>query len=182
MLNMLERIAVVTVIALFFAAGAAHVDTSAPATPDPSTSLAVEAAQNPPISPLDKGGLRGILQTDETAVSVPNGYVYWKTINARVTAYEPSKRCCGRFADGKTATGGNAWKIDGCAAYPQAVPYGTLVHIPGVGFREVDDTGPAMRRSWAKGRYHIDIRMKYFYQARRWGRQNMDVKLYRKQV
>ncbi len=62
------------------------------------------------------------------------------------------------------------------------MPYGTLVNIPGIGFRKVDDTGPAMKRSWAKGRYHIDVRMKYFYQARRWGLKSMDVKLYRKQA
>ena len=169
---MLKRIAVVTVIALFFAAGAARVDTSAPATPDASTSLAVESAQLAPRLDAE----------DETSEQVPDGYVYWKTINARVTAYEPSRRSCGRFADGKRSTGKSAWKMNGCAAYPRAVPYGTLVHIPGVGFRKVDDTGPAMRRSWAKGRYHIDVRMKYFYQARRWGRQNLDIKLYRKQA
>ncbi len=173
---MIKKVAVFTVLALFFAAGA---DMGAPATPDPSTSLAVEAVQTAPRLGVD---LDSAAPADETAEAVPDGYVYWKTIKARVTAYEPSRRSCGRFADGKTSTGGNAWKMDGCAAYPGAVPYGALVHIPGVGFRKVDDTGPAMRRSWARGRYHIDVRMKYYYQARRWGSRNMDVKLYRKQV
>ncbi len=176
---MLEKAAVFTVVALFFAASAASVDRGTPATLDPSTSLAVEAAQQPPRLETD---LDLAVPADETTEPVPEGYVYWKTVKARVTAYEPSKRCCGRFADGKTSTGGNAWKMDGCAAYPGALPYGTLVHIPGIGFRKVDDTGPAMRRSWARGRYHIDVRMKYFYQARRWGLKSMDVKLYRKQA
>ena len=44
------------------------------------------------------------------------------------------------------------------------------------------DTGPAMKRSRVRGRYHIDLRMKYYYQARKWGSQNLDVKLYRKQA
>ncbi len=176
---MLQRVAVVTVMALFFAAGAASVNTDAPAVPDPSTSLAVEAAQPAPSLGTDSDSAA---PADEASEQVPDGYVYWKTVKARVTAYEPSKRCCGRFADGRTSTGRNAWKMDGCAAYPGAVPYGSLVHIPGVGFRKVDDTGPAMKRSWAKGRYHIDVRMKYYYQARRWGSKTMDVKLYRKQA
>ena len=168
-----------SLLALFFAAGATSVDTNTSATPRPSTSLAVESAQLAPRLVADSAE---ITPADETSEPVPDGYVYWKTIKAKVTAYEPSKRCCGRFADGKTSTGGNAWRIDGCAAYPGAVPYGTLVQIPGVGFRKVDDTGPAMRRSWARGRYHIDVRMKYYYQARRWGCRTMDVKLYRKQA
>ncbi len=176
---MLERMIVLGVMALFFAAGATRVDTGISVVADPSTSLVVEAEQTVPSLKADP--IPAVAAAD-AAEQVPDGYVYWKTIKARVTAYEPSKRCCGRFADGKTSTGRNAWKIDGCAAYPKAVPYGTMVNIPGVGFRVVDDTGPAMRKSWAKGRYHIDVRMKYFYQARRWGSQNMDVKLYRKQA
>ena len=114
--------------------------------------------------------------------SIPDGYTYWKTIRARVTAYEPSWRSCGRFADGKTSIGDDAWRQDGVAADPSVIPYGTLVSIPKVGFRKVDDTGSGMRRSTSKGIYHIDLRMKYYYQARKWGNQYLDVKLYRKQV
>jgi len=115
--------------------------------------------------------------------SIPEGYTYWKTVRARVTAYEPSWRCCGRFADGKTSIGDNAWRQDGVAADPSVIPYGTLVSIPKVGgLRKVDDTGPGMRKSTSKGIYHIDLRMKYYYQARQWGNQYLDVKLYRKQV
>jgi 3D (Asp-Asp-Asp) domain-containing protein len=112
--------------------------------------------------------------------SIPEGYVYWKTVRARVTAYDPSKRCCGSFADGKTSIGLNAWKLTGCAAYPKAIPYGTLVYVPGVGYRTVDDTGAQMRKSWQKGVYHVDLRMKYHYEARRWGNRYLCIRLYRK--
>ena len=112
--------------------------------------------------------------------AVPEGYVLWKTVSARVTAYEPSRRSCGRFADGKTSLGGNAWKLNGVAACPKAIPYGTLVHIPGVGFRTVDDTGGQMRKSWRRGIYHVDLRMTYIYQARRWGNRHLTIKLYKK--
>jgi len=112
---------------------------------------------------------------------VPPGYVYWKTVRAKVTAYDPSRLSCGKYADGKTSIGKNAWSMDGVAAYPKAIPYGTYVVIPGVGARIVDDTGSAMRTSWRRyRRFHIDLRVTYPYQARRWGVKYMDVKLYRK--
>jgi len=111
----------------------------------------------------------------------PAGYVYWKTVRAKVTAYDPSRLSCGKFADGKTSIGQSAWVMDGVASDPKAIPYGTYVEIPGVGFKEVDDTGKAMRNSWKRHRnYHLDLRMTYPYQARRWGVKYLDVKLYRK--
>jgi 3D (Asp-Asp-Asp) domain-containing protein len=113
----------------------------------------------------------GIL--DQQAPEPPPGYRYWGTVVAKVTAYEPSRVSCGIFADGKTSTRRNAWKMDGCAVDPEAIPYGTLVWVPGVGWRMADDTGSAMKRSWKKGVYHIDVRMGTVSQCRRWGSQDM---------
>lgn len=111
----------------------------------------------------------------------PPGYVYWKTVTAKVTAYEPSYRCCGKFADGKTATLTNAWKLVGVAVDPEAIPYGTMAWVPGIGMRVADDTGIAMKRSWRQeGVFHIDVRLKYFYQARNWGVKVLQVPLFRK--
>ncbi len=113
--------------------------------------------------------------------AVPKGYVYWKTVRAKVTAYDPSRRSCGRFADGKTSIGESAWVMDGVASDPLAIPYGTYVVIPGVGGRTVDDTGSAMRTSWRRyRRFHLDVRVHYPYQAKQWGVKYLDVKLYRK--
>ena len=117
----------------------------------------------------------------EVSTRIPDGYVYWKTIRAKVTAYDPSRLSCGKYADGKTSIGESAWVLDGVAAYPKAIPHGTYVVIPGVGGRVVDDTGSAMRTSWRRyRRFHVDLRVMYPYQARRWGVKYMDVKLYRK--
>jgi 3D (Asp-Asp-Asp) domain-containing protein len=102
-----------------------------------------------------------------------------KTIQAKVTAYEPGRISCGRFADGKTSTGKNAWKMNGVATYPAAIPYGSIVYIEGAGFKIVDDTGAAMRNSWRRGIYHIDLRMSYVYQARKWGVQKKEVIIYK---
>jgi 3D (Asp-Asp-Asp) domain-containing protein len=107
------------------------------------------------------------------APQVPKGYKYWGSVVAKVTAYEPSVVSCGAWADGRTATMRNAWKIDGCAVDPNAIPYGSMIWIPGIGWRLADDTGSAMKKSWKKGIYHVDVRMSTVWQARRWGSQSM---------
>ncbi len=110
----------------------------------------------------------------------PDGYRFWKKTDALLTAYDPSERSCGKFANGRTSTGENAWEMDGVAVDPDVIPYGTKIWIPGIGFRVADDTGQAMRDSWKNhGRIHIDIRMTYPYQARKWGIQNRPVFLFR---
>jgi 3D (Asp-Asp-Asp) domain-containing protein len=117
--------------------------------------------------------LRAFGIPDQEAPELPPGYRYWGTVTARVTAYEPTAVSCGLYARGRTSTLRNAWRMDGCAVDPEAIPYGTLVWIPGVGWRIADDTGSAMRRSWKKGVYHIDVRMNSVSQCRRWGAQEM---------
>jgi 3D (Asp-Asp-Asp) domain-containing protein len=130
-----------------------------------------------PLPPSPQARTNFLLQSfgifDQKAPEMPSGYRYWGTVVAKVTAYEPSVVSCGYFADGKTSTLRNAWKPDGCAVAPDAIPYGTLVWIPGIGWRLADDTGSAMKRSWKKGVYHIDVRMSSVSQCRRWGNQDM---------
>lgn len=103
--------------------------------------------------------------------------------DAKVTAYCPCSRCCGAHADGRTAWWGgtNRGFADrpGVAVDPRAIPYGTDVWIPGVGWREADDTGGAMRRSWEAGHVHIDVRFQDHDEARRWGVRTMRVRMKR---
>ncbi len=80
-----------------------------------------------------------------------------RIIKMQVTAYCPCKKCCGRKARGLTSIGKDA-NQPGVAADPKLLPYGTLLKIPGVGRRVVDDTGGKMRQDAKKGIYHIDIR------------------------
>lgn len=109
----------------------------------------------------------------------PPGYRYWKTVNAKVTAYEPSAVSCGKFANGKTSIGRNAWRVSvGVAISPKAIPYGTMLYIPKIGWRKADDTGSAMEHSWGKGVYHIDVRMTYVYECMLWGKKWLKVDLY----
>ena len=63
---------------------------------------------------------------------------------AKITAYTPGKESCGKHANGRTSINKNAWKMDGIAVDPKAIPYGTKVWIDGIGFKEADDTGGAI--------------------------------------
>ncbi len=147
------------------------------------------------VPPLEAEEVRGILPsppfpilpapelpavpTEALPPEAPPGFVFWKTIRTKVTAYDPVGCCCGHSADGLTATGDNAWVLDGVATAPKAIPYRTKLWIPGAGWREVDDTGSAMRRAWGRGRYLIDLRLREHAQARRWGTRDLTVHLYR---
>ena len=147
----------------------------------PAAAVEVDVPAPSAKAPQKKAAAARAVKARAKSNPVPPGYVYWKTVRAKVTAYEPSRRSCGKFANGKTSVGQNAWRMDGVATDPRAIPYGTVCVIPGVGVRKVDDTGSAMRRSWRRHRrFHIDVRMTYFYQARRWGVKYLDVKLYKK--
>lgn len=103
---------------------------------------------------------------------------WYREERALVTAYCPCAKCCGTHSPGITSTGKNAWK-PGLAADPIYLHYGTEVDVPGYGMSVIDDTGGAMRRHWRRdGMLHIDVRMTYHYEARKWGKRYLDVKIY----
>lgn len=104
---------------------------------------------------------------------------YKKTVTAKVTGYTPGAESCGIFADGLTSIGEDAWALDGVAADPSVLPYGTIVFIPGVGYREVDDTGSAMRNAWKDKRViHIDLRFAEVKDALKWGVRQLPVHIF----
>lgn len=106
-------------------------------------------------------------------------FVYQKTLIAKVTGYTPGEESCGIYADGITSTGTDAWTLWGVAADPKALPYGTLIYIPGVGYREVDDTGSAMREAWSKDKQvHIDLRFNNVKEALQWGVRHIQVHVF----
>jgi len=100
------------------------------------------------------------------------------TLKAFVTAYCPCELCCGKFADGITATGVRASRLHGCAVDPRTIPYGSRIRIPGRDSPLVaDDTGAAMVRGWDVGNTHIDIRMASHVEALEWGKQYLEVEI-----
>ncbi len=70
------------------------------------------------------------------------GYV--KPRRMRATAYDPSPRCCGPRATGRTACGTKACK-GVVAVDPRVIPFGTRLYIPGYGFAVAEDKGSAIK-------------------------------------
>ncbi|MBM3251002.1 MAG: hypothetical protein FJZ07_02095 [Candidatus Nealsonbacteria bacterium] len=125
-------------------------------------------APTPPFQPIPVGPAPSLL-----LVAEPKGRVEMM----KVTAYCPCEKCCGKYADGKTAIGKDARTTKGVAADPGLLPYGTRLNIPGKGILTVDDTGGAMRRSARNGIYHIDVRFHDHKKALNWGVQQLTVEI-----
>lgn len=96
----------------------------------------------------------------------------------KVTAYcvDNCVICCGKWASKNpiTSTGRDA-RLPGVAADPKVLPYGSIVDIPGIGRRLVDDTGGGMRQSTKNQIAHIDVRMATHEEALKWGVQWLEV-------
>ncbi|GEM_PF-3470284 len=127
----------------------------------------ISAARPDPMQGSDKETVEGYATAD-------------LTVRMRVTAYCLCAICCGKWAEeGRrvTSIGDDAKICDGVAADPKLLPYRTKLDIPGIGIKEVDDTGGGMRQSAKKGIYHIDVRMASHQEARKFGVQWLDVKV-----
>lgn len=99
-----------------------------------------------------------------------------RTVKMLVTGYCPCEICCENWSGwNETATGDDARICDGVAADPRLLPYRTKLRIPGVGIREVDDTGGRMRQSAKRGICHIDVRFHTHKEAKRFGRKWLKV-------
>ena len=89
-----------------------------------------------------------------------------RVLRFRVTAYCPCRKCCGKYADGKTASGAPAFGKLLAAA--RGIPFGTWIHVPGYGWAQVKDRGRAI----TGGR--LDVLFPTHAQARRWGVRYLD--------
>ncbi len=86
-----------------------------------------------------------------------------------VSAYCPGPCCCGRFADGITASGAKA--VGKIVAAPPDMPFGTVLEIPGYGRCRVQDRGGAITGN------KIDVLFPTHQEALEWGRQYLMVKV-----
>lgn len=90
----------------------------------------------------------------------------------RITAYCPCSRCCGKFADGVTASGKpvtfNGGKF---VAAPSDIPFGTLVSIPGYGTVPVEDRGGAIKGN------RLDVFFPTHEEALEWGVHHLEVEI-----
>jgi len=95
------------------------------------------------------------------------------TLRMRVTAYCPCSRCCGRFADGKTACGKPVW-TNGArfVAAPKWVPFGAKVRVPGY-FEGI--AVPVLDRGGDIYGHRLDVFFLSHDVAKQWGMQYLDV-------
>ncbi len=87
----------------------------------------------------------------------------------RVSAYCPCKKCCGKWADGITASGKPAVGL--IVAAPPNIPFGTILDVPGYGICAVWDRGGAITGN------RLDVLFPTHEQAKQWGVQYLMVKV-----
>ncbi len=87
----------------------------------------------------------------------------------RVTAYCPKKCCCGKFADGYTASGKPAVGL--IVAAPPNLAFGTVLYIPGYGNAFVEDRGGAITGN------RLDVLFATHEEAKQWGVQYLKVRI-----
>ncbi|MEW6025706.1 MAG: 3D domain-containing protein [Planctomycetota bacterium] len=81
----------------------------------------------------------------------------WKPVQARITHYSCNEKTERRWK-GRTSLNKSARNNDGVAVDPKIIPYGSIIHIPGIGTRIADDTGGKCRQYGRKNQILIDVR------------------------
>ena len=92
----------------------------------------------------------------------------WQAMDVLATAYCPCRKCCGDFADGKTAIGYDAY-AKGVAVDRRLIPLRSKVNIPGYGTVVADDVGGAIKDN------RIDVRFPSHNAALEWGRKKVTI-------
>jgi len=87
------------------------------------------------------------------------------------TAYCPCKKCCGKFANGKTAIGRSAY-AKGIAVDRKLIPLRSKVEVPGYGTVMADDVGGSIKGN------RIDVRFISHREALQWGRKYITIRWY----
>lgn len=97
------------------------------------------------------------------------------TQHMKVTAYCPCIKCCGRWADGMTASGKPVTANGGrFVAADRTLPFGTLVIVPGYADGK---PVPVLDRGGAIHGDRLDVFFPTHQQARRWGVRWLDVQI-----
>ena len=100
----------------------------------------------------------------------------WETAVMRVTAYCPCRKCCGKYSDGKTASGHKIRRGDVFVAADKKYSFGTEMIIPGYNDGkpvEVLDRGRVIRGN------RLDVFFNSHKTALKWGVKYLEVKLRR---
>ena len=98
----------------------------------------------------------------------------WRTVRMRVTAYCACRRCCGRHANGRTASNHRIRRGDVFVAADKMYRFGTKMVIPGYNNAKVVkvlDRGRVIKGS------RLDVFIPSHRRARKWGVRYLDVQV-----
>lgn len=96
----------------------------------------------------------------------------WRVVRMKVTAYCPCRKCCGRHADGITASNHRIRPGDVFVAADKRYSFGTEMIIPGYNSNkpvEVKDRGRLIKGN------RLDIFFASHQQAKKWGTKTLNV-------
>lgn len=97
----------------------------------------------------------------------------YETRTMTVTAYCKGPCCCGKYADGITASGHKIKPGDKLCAAGKSIPFGTVIDVPGYGRARVEDRGSAIKDNC------LDLLFDTHQAALEWGRKTLQVKIAR---
>jgi len=106
-----------------------------------------------------------------SCVAIACAWDYREIKQAEVTAYCACERCCGKWADGMTASGHVIKPGDKFCAAPRNIPFGTMITIPGYGKVPVLDRGGAITEGC------LDVYFASHQEALNWGRKHLTVRM-----
>jgi len=95
-------------------------------------------------------------------------------MHVKATAYCPCEKCCGEYADGKTATMTNAY-MPGVAVDKKKIKLGSKLFVPGYNGDMLviaDDIGGAIKGD------KIDVRFPTHREALEWGVKHITIRIY----
>ena len=101
----------------------------------------------------------------------------WQTVQMRVTAYCPCKKCCGKYSDGVTAHGHKIRPGDAFVAADKEYPFGTEMII--AGYKNGQPVKVLDRGGVIVGN-RLDVFFHSHEEALKWGVRHLGVKVRRK--
>ncbi|MGN1319450.1 MAG: 3D domain-containing protein [Lachnospirales bacterium] len=107
-------------------------------------SITEEVVTNPVNEIIKVGTKEKVAEPEVTGGTTASGLSYSKVLTIDATAYCPCSKCCGKWANGVTASGLKAGY--GVAAVdPKVIPLGTKLYVEGYGYCIAADTGGAIK-------------------------------------
>jgi 3D (Asp-Asp-Asp) domain-containing protein len=100
----------------------------------------------------------------------------WQTVQMRVTAYCPCKKCCGEYSDGVTANGHKIRPGDAFVAADKEYPFGTEIII--AGYKNGQPVKVLDRGGVIVGN-RLDVFFHSHEEALKWGVRHLSVKVRR---